>query len=787
MSPHNPESMELPMIRRFAALLIVGAFAAGLRAAEPDILPVEEAFARDARVVARDRVELDWRIGDGYYLYRDKIKVTTDTPSVVVGPVETPSGERKVDEFLGDVETYHGHANAVVPLIVDDGVERVSLAVTIQGCHENEPRICYPPHRTLLDLVLPPAAAADPAAVLPGGPAGLPSPTSAALPGSPLAAPATVLGAAAPDAGLSDALPLPAEEAFRFEAIVSEADGGLLARFSMAPGYYLYRDRSEFTALATPEVTLAAPRWSAGVEQQDEHYGRSMVFFDTVEVPLPLARAAEPAIARTLVLRAEFQGCQLDGICYPPMMREVALALPAPAEMLARAGGDSASMSALAAPISEQDRFAEVLRGRHTLAVLGLFFVVGLGLAFTPCVLPMLPILSGILTGAGDTLTPRRALWLSLVYVLASALVFAIVGVIAGVAGENLSAILQKPAVLVAFAGLFVVLALSMFGFYELQMPAWLQNRVNSISGQQKAGSTTGVAVMGLLSALLVGPCVAPPLAGAVLYIGQQKDPVLGGFALFAMGLGMGAPLIALGAGAGRLLPRAGAWMDSVKKVFGVVFLALALWMLERVLDPVWIMFLAGLLLLACGVHLGALERLPEDAGGWRRTWKAAGLALLVLGVIQFLGVASGGRNVLQPLSALASRGGGGAAPATNVPFQRVANGAELDAAIARASAGGKSVLFDFYADWCVECKRMEATTFADAGVRGALDGFVLLKVDVTDQTDEQEALQQRFGIIGPPATLFFSCRGDENRPLRLIGYEAAEPFAERVRQASSC
>ncbi|MBP6482883.1 MAG: protein-disulfide reductase DsbD, partial [Pseudomonadales bacterium] len=624
------ERMDLQMIRRLAALLVSGLAAATALAAEPDILPVEQAFALDAKVVARDRVELGWRIADGYYLYRGKIKVGSDTAGVVVGTVETPPGERKTDEFLGDVEVYHGRASAVVPLTVDDGVERVSLAVHIQGCHEREPKICYPPHRTILDLVLPAATAAVPATVLPADP--VPAPSAAGQLGSTAVGPANLLGSSAPATGLTDALPLPAEEAFRFEAIVSEADGGLLARFTMAPGYYLYRDRSEFSASATPEVALAAPRWPAGVEQQDEHYGRSVVFFDTVEVPLPLARAAEPTVARPLVLRAEFQGCQLDGICYPPMTREVALALPAPAAMLARAGGDSASMSALAAPISEQDRFAEVLRGRHTLAVLGLFFVVGLGLAFTPCVLPMLPILSGILTGAGDALTPRRALWLSLIYVLASAVVFAIVGVIAGVAGENLAAILQKPAVLVAFAGLFVVLALSMFGFYELQMPAWLQNRVNSISGQQKAGSTTGVAVMGLLSALLVGPCVAPPLAGAVLYISQQKDPVLGGFALFAMGLGMGAPLLALGAGAGRLLPRAGAWMDSVKKVFGVVFLALALWMLERVLDPVWIMFLAGLLLLACGVHLGALERLPEHAGGWRRTWKAAGLALLVLG-----------------------------------------------------------------------------------------------------------------------------------------------------------
>jgi thioredoxin:protein disulfide reductase len=368
--------------------------------------------------------------------------------------------------------------------------------------------------------------------------------------------------------------------------------------------------------------------------------------------------------------------------------------------------------------------------------------------------------------------------------VLASALVYAAAGVVAGMLGVNLSAVLQKPWILVTFAGLFVLLALAMFGFYELQLPASWQTRLAALSNRQKAGSVPGVAVMGLLSGLLVGPCVAPPLAVAVTYIGQSGDPVLGGFALFAMGLGMGAPLVVFGATQGRLLPRAGAWMDAVKAVFGVAFLFLALWMLERVLDPVWIMLLAGILLVGCGVHLGALERLPEGASGWRRTWKAAGVALLALGVIQFIGVAAGGRDVMKPLAAL--RGGGGA-EAPKVPFQPLETTADLDRAIAAANAAGKPVLFDFYADWCVECKRMERNTFTDAGVRSALSDYVLLKVDVTAQDDDDVALQRRFGIVGPPATLFFHCGSDERREHRLVGYEDPAPFAQRLQRARQC
>ncbi len=754
-------------------------------AQNPDgLLDVEQAFKLSARADSRDALSLRFEIADGYYLYRSRIKASVAAPATA-GELSLVPGERKTDEFFGEVEVYHEGASGTLPLVVDAAATEVALTVGFQGCHERDPAICYPPHRQTLTVALP--AAQAPVAATPAVNLLAPAAADPLASVAPIGAQPGVLSSGTPGiAPAVDALPLPEDQAFVFEAIGSAGDGGILARFTMPPNYYLYRDKTRFRS-TDPEIALGVPRWPAGVLHEDAHFGNTTVYFGTVEVPIEV-RAGAAIASRRIDLVADFQGCQQDGICYPPMTRTVSLDLP-PANLIRRSEATDATMSAApaAAPAeNEESRLTRLLADRNLLLIAFAFFVVGLGLAFTPCVYPMVPILSGILAGAGEGLTARRAIVLSLVYVLASAVVYAAAGVVAGLAGVNLSAVLQKPWILGAFAGLFVLLALSMFGFYELQLPNWLQNRVAALSNRQRAGSVPGVAVMGALSALLVGPCVAPPLAVAVTYIGQTGDPLLGGLALFAMGLGMGAPLVVFGATQGKLLPRAGAWMDAVKAVFGVAFLFLALWMLERVLDPVWIMMLAGILLVGCGVHLGALDRLPEHASGWRRTWKAAGFVLLALGVIQFIGVASGGRDYLRPLGALRS-GGAGATPAAESPFQPLRDGAALDQAIAAAGAQGKPVLFDFYADWCVECKRMERYTFTDGDVLRELGGFVLLKVDVTDQDPHHVDLQRRFGIVGPPATLFFDCSGQEKRPLRLVGFEDAPAFAQRLQQARSC
>jgi thiol:disulfide interchange protein DsbD len=467
------------------------------------------------------------------------------------------------------------------------------------------------------------------------------------------------------------------------------------------------------------------------------------------------------------------------------MTRTVQVELPAtgadaPATAVAAAHAPASEGAAL----SEQDRLAAALTSDDKLATLLLFFGLGVLLAFTPCVLPMIPILSGIIAGAGENVTARRAFVLSWVYVLASAVVFTIAGVVAGLAGQNLQAAFQNPWVLSAFALVFVALAFSMFGFYELQLPSSWQSKLAAYSNRQHGGSLTGVAIMGALSALIVGPCVAPPLAAAVIVIAEQRDALLGGAALFAMSLGMGLPLVAFGTGMGRFVPRAGAWMDGVKRVFGVVFLLLAVWMLERFVDVRWVMLMLGAIAIGSAVFLHALDRLPDHASGWQRTFKAFGVLLLALGIAQLVGALGGGRDYLQPLRGVF--GGGAGVAHAEAPFRMVKSVEDLDREIAAANAAGKPVLLDFYADWCVSCKEMEKYTFPEPAVQREFARYVLLKADVTANDDIDQALMKRFGIIGPPATLFFGIDGVERRALRLIGYEKAEPFAQRLARGAS-
>ncbi|HEX2083018.1 MAG TPA: protein-disulfide reductase DsbD [Xanthomonadaceae bacterium] len=546
-------------------------------------------------------------------------------------------------------------------------------------------------------------------------------------------------------------------------------------------------------------------------------------------------RQRADAAGATLV--ATFQGCQTDGICYPPMTRRVRVEIPAAEATAAMDGkpiptpalplkgrGDGAAVDASSSPSgnaqqleatsagvpepspsrgglggdgsprsateaastpaqADDIRLADALSGKgRWLALLG-FFAAGLGLAFTPCVLPMIPILSGLIatnTSAGrdGRIGAARAFSLSLVYVLASAAVFTLAGVVAGLVGANLQIVFQTPWVLVLFAALFVALALSMFGLYELQLPASWRARLGALSDGQRGGSWAGVAAMGALSALIVGPCVAPPLAAAVLYIGQTRDPVFGGFALFLLALGMGAPLLAFGVAAGRGLPTSGPWMVAVQRVFGFVFVGMAVWMLSRILPDPATLALYGVLALAFAAWLLALAAPPMREG---RRWalRCAGAVFALVGAAQLLGALAGGHDPLQPLAGVF----GTRQAQRELPFRTIKSLADLDREVAAANAAGKPLLFDFYADWCVACKEMEKYTFPRPEVQAALDGFVLLKADVTANDATDQALMRRLGIVGPPATLFY-VGGAERRALRLFGFERAEAFVRRVEQA---
>ncbi|NUS37596.1 MAG: protein-disulfide reductase DsbD [Lysobacter sp.] len=768
--------------RGFAALLAcAGAIGTAQAVDEKDLLPVDQAFALTASAPARDRVRLQWKIADGYYLYRQRMSVQA-TDGTPLGTLQLPAGDRHTDPFFGEVETYRHLVQGTLPL--QAAGDRVTLQVKYQGCADAG--VCYPPQKRLVTVVLPAGDAGTPPS--PPSPPGSNgdglSGLARALGGAPVGGPLQGTQAA-------EALPLPPEQAFGFEAIA--ADGNtLLLRFTPAKGYYLYRDKTALRLQDADGIAPGMPRWPPGTPHRDEHFGNVVVYFDQVDVPLPLVRTRADAADLTLV--ATFQGCQTGGICYPPMTRTVRVSVPAgvvggSTANRAPAGAPSASSAArtLAAssaivddgaaslPLAEDSRLAQALAGSNRAWTLLGFFGAGLLLAFTPCVLPMVPILAGLVAGHGTRLGTGRALLLSLVYVLASALVFTAAGVVAGVLGANLQAAFQAPWVLVAFAALFVALALSQFGLYELQLPHALRARLGAASDRQRGGSLAGVAAMGALSALIVGPCVAPPLAAAVLYIGQTHDPVLGGAALFLLAMGMGVPLLAFGAAAGRGMPTSGPWMTAVQRVFGFVFLGLAVWMLARILPSAATLALWGVLLL--GAAAWALSATAE-ASRVRFGARFAGLVLAVAGAAELLGALGSGSDPLRPLA-----GAFGQVQVHAPAFQRIKSNADLDRELAAAQAAGNPVLFDFYADWCVSCKEMERDTFADPQVQGALAGFVLLQADVTANDDTDQALMRRFGIIGPPATLFFRA-GQEVRGLRLVGYEKSAPFIARLRQA---
>ena len=619
------------------------------------------------------------------------------------------------------------------------------------------------------------------------------------------------LGALAPPARAAQLLAF--NQAYRLAA--QAGSGNVRLDWTIAPGYYLYRDRTHFKALDAG-VSLGKPAFPPGTVENDPYLGRLIVFYKHMQATLPFSA---PAGLHTLRLQVTYQGCHAEPpqICFPPHTETLSLPVDggsvragtagggggtatasgaddvfaaAPAAPAAQAFGAApavqpaaprAAAPAPAAAAGEAGRLAGLL-GQDRLWALLLFFLGGLGVAFTPCVLPMLPILSGLIAGSGAQARAGRAFALSLVYVLGAALVYAAVGVIAGLAGTNLQAALQNAWVIGAMALLFVLLALSMFGLYELQLPAALQTRLAGVSNKQQAGSLLGAGAMGVLSALIVTSCVTPVLAAGVIYIGQQGSALFGALALFVFGLGMGLPLLAFGTVAGALLPRAGAWMDTVKAVFGVLFLGLAIWMLDRVLAPGWILALGGLLLLGCAVYLGALQRLPEDAGGWRKLRQSLALILLLLGTAELAGALGGSGSLLNPLAVFAGGGAPLAAPGTR--WATVTTPQQLDAALAQARAAHQGALVDYYAQWCVACKEMEHTTLADPRVQRALAPLALIRVDVTRDDADSRALLKRYGLLGPPATLFFAPDGRERTAERLIGAEDASGFLARLRRA---
>jgi thioredoxin:protein disulfide reductase len=557
------------------------------------------------------------------------------------------------------------------------------------------------------------------------------------------------------------------DRAFRFSARTLDAEA-IEVRYQIAPGYYLYRDKFRF-AVEPEGVTLGPPQLPPGQRITDEFFGEVETYRGEVLIRLPLRASGE----RSITLKATSQGCADVGVCYVPHEQQAQLIV---------AAASAPTASAPAGGIGGDDGSVARLFDGGVALLLATFFGFGLLLAFTPCVLPMLPILSGIIVGRGHRVTRMQGFVLSAAYVLGMAVTYAAAGVLAGLSGAMLAASLQSAWVLGTFALLFVALAGAMFGFYELQLPSSLQTRFASAANRLHGGHLAGVFAMGAVSALIIGPCVAAPLAGALLYISQSGDVVLGGSALFAMALGMGVPLLVVGASAGALMPKAGPWMETVKRFFGILLLGVAIYLVSP-LVPVAVQMLAWAgLFIVSAVFMRALDALPPNTHGFQRFAKGLGVIALVVGIAFLLGALSGGRDVLQPLAGL--RGGSERTPTQREPLQftRVHSIGELDSAL--RSAAGRPTMLDFYADWCVSCKEMERYTFSHPEVRRRMEQLVKVQADVTDNTAEHQALLRRFRLFGPPGIVFFDASGREIEGLRVIGFQPADRFAAVLDQA---
>ncbi len=726
---------------------------------EPELLEPDQAFALSLRATGPDKVEATWKIAPGYYLYRDKFKFEPVDTQLQLAEPQIPRGVEKNDPLFGKVETYRKTVSVTVPLTREAGVQAAALRITAQGCADVG--VCYPPQTKTLSVALPAVAASDAEPRVGSKTKALES----------LAA----LGSWLDPRGSQPQF-LEPDQAFALNVTPLDAQT-LLAEIRIAEGYYLYRDKTRFETGG-----LDGYRLPAGKVKDDAYFGKTEVYYDRVQVRLPLKeRAANGAVNLT----AHYQGCAEQGICYPPIAKTVKVSLTGAPASASRPVSEALSVPGVDGGADAPGGVSGTTLWWALLAAFG----TGLLLTFTPCVLPMVPILSSVIVGSSDRrVTKLEGGLLSGAYVLGTAVTYTAAGVIAGATGEQLQAYFQNVWAIGFLAAVFVTLSLSMFGFYDLHLPGFLQTALHKHSADihlkskhTKVGAYIGVFGMGLIAALIVGACVSPLVISALSVAIVNRDPVLGGSIMFAMAMGMGVILIAVGVGAGYVIPKAGGWMNTIKHVFGVLLLAVAIYLLGA-LPQVPVLLLWAALLIVLGVYLGATQSLPKDASGFAYLWKGIGTVLLLWGVLALLGGLAGNRDILRPVTLPQLAGiTGPSGSAANEPaaalFTRIATVAELEQGLAEARAAGRPVIVDYYADWCTDCVRMERATFSNTQVRAAMERFTLLQADVTDTGPESRALKQRLGVLGPPAMVFFGPDGTERQALRFYGFKPADEF----------
>jgi thioredoxin:protein disulfide reductase len=764
------------MIGRLPWLLLF-CVGAALAAPEDELLPADQAFSLTTRVTGAT-LEASWRIARGYYLYRDKFKFEALDPALRFDAPSFPPGKVKEDPYFGRSEIYFNRVTVRLPFerLSDAGSTRVRI--TAQGC--NEPvGVCYPPIVKELALALPAGEAK------PGGLSFLKN-----------AARNRSGSSFAPERSAEDAQVIDPDQAFQVDAVGLDAHT-LGLHVSIADCCYLYRDKMRFNVTGTDGAPLGSDLRLAPIDlppgeiETDDYVGRTEVYRRGFDLRLPLL-GTPPASG--FAFTVGYQGCADKGvtICYPPAGRRFPVAIErgsltvgAPEKIVL-----GAATAATRPPVSTRTgRGAELF-----LAMLGAFGA-GLLLTFTPCVLPMIPIISSVLVGAeGARLSKLRGGLLSYAYVFGTALTYSAAGAVAGATGEQLQAYFQNPWAIGIFSAILVLFALSMFGLYEIHVPHAIQSflhhhstRVHHKAKRWIGGEFVGVFLLGVFSALIIGACVTPVLASTLAGAIATRDPVQGASIMFALANGQGAVLVAIGISEGLLLPRSGPWMNTVKHVFGVLLVAVAIYLLSP-LESVPVLLLWGAFLIVCGVYLGATQALPKEASGWQYLWKGIGTLLLVWGVLALIGGFSGRRDILRPLpvklaSAVSTGANTGSLARVESPlFQRVSTYRELDARLGDAQRAGKPVILDYYATWCTDCVRMERSTLRDPRVRQAVArGFVALQADVTENDDDSRAMKKRFGVYGPPTMLFLKSDGSEIPALRFSGYKSADELLEAL------
>jgi len=710
-----------------------------------DLLEPDQAFQLQEVKVEDNRFIIEWNIAEDYYLYKNKFSVASN--NLTLDAPTFSKSKTKEDVIFGKTQVYFNKATLTQPF--NGSASETELTIKYQGCADKL-GVCYPPQTKKVSV-------------------SLPSPAAFSAPSS--------LGA------LNDLLSinsgdelLAADEAFAFSHKME--NGQLKLTWQVAEGYHLYRDKIK-VSVTEGAADLMPLQLPTSEKTNDPVFGEVEVYKGQATAYL-----AAKNISDNATLKVSYQGCSsVSGVCYPPEHKKIVLDAKQFSDIPPIMASTTSDASAASdnTGLSEADQITDTLKNSSVWIVLGTFFLFGLLLSFTPCVFPMIPILSSIIVGQGDKISTRKAFTMSVVYVLAMSITYTAAGVLAGMFGENLQAAFQNPWIISTFSLIFVALAFSMFGFYELKIPNGLQNKITSLSNSQQGGTLTGVAIMGFLSALIVGPCVAPPLAGALIYIGQTGDALLGGFALFAMSMGMGLPLILLGTSAGKLMPRAGGWMNKVTMVFGVIMLGLAIWMAERILPAEVTNFAWAALLIGSAIYMGVFES-THNKTGWEKLTQTIAFIFAIYGSLIIIGIAGGSQSLTSPMKVFTG-GSSSQSVEQKLQFKTIKSIEDLNRELAAAKTNNQTVMFDFYADWCVACKELEKFTFSDPTVIARLENTVLLKADVTANDEIDKALMKQFGIIGPPAVLFFKA-GEEQKSQRVVGFKNAEDFLVNINQA---